>query len=104
MATVAELGRRRTGTFVAGCGHAGDGNVHLSVFQPDPEERHKVMRGLFAAGMALGGAISGEHGIGTDEEEVLPRARGPGQGRRSCAASRRPSTRNGILNPGTLFD
>src|SRR4051812_41768479 len=23
-----------TGTFVAGCGHAGDGNVHLSVFQP----------------------------------------------------------------------
>jgi glycolate oxidase len=24
-------------TFIAGCGHAGDGNVHLSVFQPDPD-------------------------------------------------------------------
>ena len=22
-------------TLVVGCGHAGDGNVHLSVFQPD---------------------------------------------------------------------
>ena len=31
--------------------------------------------------MALGGAISGEHGIGDREEEVLPRARGPGQAR-----------------------
>ena len=24
-----------SGSWVAGCGHAGDGNVHLSVFQPD---------------------------------------------------------------------
>src|SRR5580700_1740978 len=26
-----------SGSMVVGCGHAGDGNVHLSVFQPDPE-------------------------------------------------------------------
>ena len=44
-------------------------------------------------GMALGGAISGEHGIGTAKKRVLPRARGPGQDRRSCAASRPRSTR-----------
>ena len=67
MATVAELADA-TGTFVAGCGHAGDGNVHLSVFQARP--RGAVARccdELFEAGMALGGAISGEHGIGTDQ-------------------------------------
>jgi glycolate oxidase len=53
-----------TGSGVAGCGHAGDGNVHLAVFQADPEIRHRLLRGMFEAGVALGGAISGEHGIG----------------------------------------
>ena len=27
----------RHGAWIAGCGHAGDGNVHLAVFQKDPE-------------------------------------------------------------------
>jgi len=52
------------GSFVTGCGHAGDGNVHLSVFQPDAEIRSALLHDLFSAGMALGGLISGEHGIG----------------------------------------
>ena len=59
------------GRWIVGCGHAGDGNVHLSVFQPDPEVRHEVLRELFAAGMALGGAISGEHGIGTEKKQYF---------------------------------
>ena len=45
---------------VVGCGHAGDGNVHLSVFQSDPERLEQVLRSVFAAGAALGGAVSGE--------------------------------------------
>src|SRR5262249_28892588 len=53
MAKVAEIGQTYQ-SLIAGCGHAGDGNVHLSVFQPDAEQRYKVMRGLFEAGMALG--------------------------------------------------
>ena len=50
--------------WIAGCGHAGDGNVHLGVFCADDPKRSRLLTALFAAGMALGGAISGEHGIG----------------------------------------
>ncbi|MBV9934231.1 MAG: FAD-binding protein, partial [Actinobacteria bacterium] len=59
------------GTFIAGCGHAGDGNVHLSVFQQDVEVRSTFMRGLFQLGMSLGGAISGEHGIGLTKKKYF---------------------------------
>jgi glycolate oxidase len=51
-------------SLVLGCGHAGDGNVHLTVFQPDPAIRTPLVRELLQEGMAAGGAISGEHGLG----------------------------------------
>ncbi|HEY5104638.1 MAG TPA: FAD-binding oxidoreductase [Acidimicrobiales bacterium] len=53
--------------FVAGCGHVGDGNIHMSVFQPDDQRRNELLLELFRAGLALGGAISGEHGLGMDK-------------------------------------
>jgi SAM-dependent methyltransferase len=40
-----------------------------------------MMLELFRIGMDHGGAISGEHGLGTHQEQVLARARGPHQGR-----------------------
>ncbi len=55
------------GAFVAGCGHVGDGNIHLSVFQPDAKKRDEFLLELFRAGLALGGAVSGEHGLGVDK-------------------------------------
>jgi glycolate oxidase len=56
-----------TASLIVGCGHAGDGNVHLSIFQPDPDVRYEAIHRIFTAGRALGGAISGEHGIGTEK-------------------------------------
>ena len=53
------------GVFISGCGHIGDGNVHITVFQPDDERRHAFMEASFELALAVGGAISGEHGIGT---------------------------------------
>jgi glycolate dehydrogenase FAD-linked subunit len=53
------------GALVTGCGHIGDGNVHVTVFQPDDARRHALMRTAFELALAAGGAISGEHGIGT---------------------------------------
>jgi glycolate oxidase len=53
------------GALVTGCGHIGDGNVHITVFQPDDEQRHALMTTSFELALAAGGAISGEHGIGT---------------------------------------
>jgi glycolate oxidase len=55
------------GAFVAGCGHVGDGNVHLSVYLPDETRRTVLLDELFAAGVAAGGQVSGEHGIGLDK-------------------------------------
>jgi len=66
MAQVQELATTHE-SFIVGCGHAGDGNVHLSVFQPDAGRRKTVVRALLETGIALGGAISGEHGIGTEK-------------------------------------
>lgn len=52
---------------VATYGHAGDGNLHVNFLWDDPDEKMRVdqaIRGLFEATIALGGTLSGEHGIG----------------------------------------
>lgn len=59
---------QRHEALITGCGHVGDGNVHLSVFQPDDARREVLLHELFAFGLALGGQISGEHGIGRDKQ------------------------------------
>ncbi len=55
-------------SIVAGCGHIGDGNVHLSVFQPDDQRRRDLLFDILRRGVELGGQISGEHGIGRDKQ------------------------------------
>lgn len=58
---------QRHDAFIVGCGHIGDGNVHLSIYQPDSAQRARLLHELFSYGLALGGQISGEHGIGRDK-------------------------------------
>lgn len=92
-----------SGSWIAGCGHAGDGNVHLSVFQADAEARRDVLRDVFQAGLSLGGAISGEHGIGTEKQHLFLELTDPV----NVAVMRRIKAAfdpHAILNPGTLLD
>lgn len=101
LATVSHLAEEHAST-VAGAGHAGDGNVHLSVFQPDDEKREAVMRAIFEAGLALGGAISAEHGIGAAKKSHFLALEDPAKLRlmRGIKFAFDP---HGILNPGALL-
>jgi glycolate oxidase len=102
MQRVGEIGREHE-SMIAGCGHAGDGNVHMAVFQKDAAVRERVLTRLFEAGMALGGAISGEHGLGKEKKKYFQALEDPVK----IALMRQIKTAfdpEGILNPGTTFD
>jgi glycolate oxidase len=92
---------RGYGATVVGCGHAGDGNVHLGVFCPDDEQRSKLLADVFAVGAELGGALSGEHGVGQTRAAYFLEQEDPAKVAllRRIKASFDPA---GILNPGIL--
>ncbi len=90
------------GAAAAGCGHAGDGNVHLAIFCNEPVVRKKLMTDIFALAMELGGAISGEHGLGRAKTPYFLELEDPVKVNlmRRIKQCFDPA---GILNPDVLF-
>ena len=99
---VSELAVGR-GAFVAGCGHAGDGNVHLSLFQGDEVLRHETLLEIFRCGIAHGGVISESTGSAPTSGRYFLELEEPSK----LALMRRVKAAfdpEGILNPGKLLD
>ena len=88
-------------------GHAGDGNLHPNILcdRRDPEEMTRVRqaaREIFEAAVALGGTLSGEHGIGLLKKQFMELDLGP----EALALMRRIKDAVdplGIMNPGKIF-
>lgn len=99
--------RKRTGLIMVTFGHAGDGNIHFNIML-DRRDREAVKKAeaaveeLFRQTIAMGGTLSGEHGVGITKAPYLAME----IGRTELALMKRIKTAfdpNGILNPGKIF-
>src|SRR3984893_711784 len=95
---------------IACFGHAGDGNIHINImadrFSRDVAVREKVERPvdeLVAQGLAWGGVIEGEHGIGLAKKRWWPEATSQ-VSRRLHRKLKQIVDPHGILNPGKFLD
>lgn len=85
-------------------GHAGDGNIHAN-FLIDPDDGGDVVRAeaaaseLFQLAIALGGSISGEHGVGRLKRGVLSAQLGD-RGMEVHAGIKATFDPKGLMNPG----
>ena len=89
-------------------GHAGDGNLHPNILfdkrQPEQWAKVEQMVGeIFAASLAVGGTLSGEHGVGVLKRPYLKRALGPVSIEIQRRIKQALDPLN-ILNPGKMFE
>ncbi|WP_422661550.1 FAD-binding oxidoreductase [Paenibacillus sp. EC2-1] len=88
-------------------GHAGDGNLHPTAMTDarDAEEIHRVEQALaeiFEAAIALGGTITGEHGVGIVKAPYLEWKVGAA-GLNMMKQIKDAIDPQGIMNPGKMF-
>lgn len=88
-------------------GHAGDGNLHptLNTNMRDEDEVGRVedaIEEIFNHAVALGGTLSGEHGIGTMKRAFMTNELGE-SGIRFQKAIKQALDPNNLLNPGKIF-
>ncbi len=95
------------GIFVAPIiGHAGDGNFHLS-YMVDPENAEelalakKLADRISERTLAMGGTVSGEHGIGIGKKKFMAEEHGQ-EAWELMGQIKRTFDPAGILNPGKL--
>ncbi len=88
-------------------GHLGDGNLHVNImYHRDNRAEYlraeKTVDRLMAEVVKLGGAISGEHGIGLAKTPFMRLQHSPAQ-LKAMQAVKHALDPNGILNPGKMF-
>jgi FAD/FMN-containing dehydrogenase len=82
-------------------GHLADGNIHVEIYGPDPEDE-AVDVAVFECVARYGGSISAEHGVGRAKAGELHLCRSVEEiaAMRALKAAWDPQ---GLMNPGVLF-
>lgn len=73
---------QKHGIPIVNFGHAGNGNIHVNLlFDPDHAEQasnaHACLDEAFSLVLALGGTLSGEHGVGLEKQNYIARELDP---------------------------
>lgn len=99
--------KNTSGLVIASYGHAGDGNIHVNIMLDKKdramlEKAEKVVEELFDYTLALGGTLSGEHGVGITKVPYIKKEIG------SVELALMKKIKDvfdpkGILNPGKIF-
>jgi D-lactate dehydrogenase (cytochrome) len=85
-------------------GHAGDGNLHVSIPYPDEGTKQRAVAANAAVvekAIALGGTSTGEHGVGIGKAIFMVREHGTAVD--VMWQLKQTLDPNGILNPGKIF-
>ena len=89
-------------------GHAGDGNLHVNIIKGQMSDdawhnelKHGI-REIFELTVALGGTLSGEHGIGLVQKDFMP-IKYTETHFALWRGIKQVFDKNGILNPGKIF-
>lgn len=89
-------------------GHLADGNLHVNIMyhrgdRAEVKRAEAAVRDLMKTVVSLGGAISGEHGIGLAKTPFLRLQHSPAQVK-AMLAVKQALDPHGICNPGKMFD
>ena len=98
---------RKHGLRVANVFHAGDGNLHPLILYDDRIEGQVHTAEAMGAEVmqrciAVGGSITGEHGVGLEKRDFMPLMYGPAD-LEAMAKLKRVWNPEGLLNPGKIF-
>jgi glycolate oxidase len=102
-----EIQDRYEGIYIPTYGHAGDGNLHTKfIIDPtDPEvwkRAEKANEEVFDAVLALGGTVTGEHGVSITKAPYFKKERADSM--EAMRKVKRALDPNNILNPGKIYD
>jgi glycolate oxidase len=99
---------RRHDVPISFAGHVGDGNFHPVVLTDDRDKEHygralKCIDEIIEIALALGGVLSGEHGIGLEKKRFLKKAMDP-VAIEIMKRIKDVLDPNHILNPGKIWE
>jgi glycolate oxidase len=98
---------RKFGLRVANVFHAGDGNLHPLILYDDRVEgemrrAEEMGAEIMQRCIAIGGSITGEHGVGFEKRDFMPLMYSPDD-LEAMARLKRVWNPDGLLNPGKIF-